>query len=159
MPSTRSDGHDYLGEATARGALGCKVLNRRSYTFAEPNALLIGVPSTLHALYMLAVAARESISPIVIGITGSSGKSTTRDMCRAILSTSYRVHAPEQSCSTSRGLAAAVLSMPTDTEVMIIELSQKGRGHIAWLAAGLDPDIAIITNVSAAHLETLGWRG
>jgi UDP-N-acetylmuramoyl-tripeptide--D-alanyl-D-alanine ligase len=156
LPSDRSDGHDELGIATASGALGCIVLARRSYAFADPDALLIGVPSTLHALYMLAVAARETISPIVVGITGSSGKSTTKDMCRAILSQSYRTHATDQSCSTSKGLAANLLSMPLDTEVLVAEVSQRGRGQIAWLSAGLDPDIAIITNVGMAHLETLG---
>lgn len=156
LPSDRCDGHDDLGTATASGALGCIVLTRRNYTFADSDALLIGVPSTLHALYMLAVAAREITCPIVIGITGSSGKSTTKDMCRAILCQTYRVHTTDQSCSTSRGLAANLLSMPTDTEVLIAEVSQKGRGQIAWLSAGLDPDIAIITNVGMAHLETLG---
>lgn len=156
LPSTKTDGHDHLGEATARGALGCIVLNGRSYTFAHPDALLIGVSSTLQSLYALASAARKSVNPKVVAITGSSGKSTTKDMCCAILGRNSRVWTTDQGNPDSRGLAGTLLAMPVNTEILITELSQKGRGQIAWLSAGLNPDIAVITNVGLAHLETLG---
>lgn len=156
LPSTKSDGHDYLGEATARGALGCIALEGHSHTSAHPDTLVIAVSSTLHSLYMLASAARRAIDPKIIAITGSSGKSTTKDMCRAILSQNHRVYTTNQGSPDSRALAATLLSMPPNTEILIAELSQKGRGQIAWLSAGLKPDIAVITNVGLAHLETLG---
>ncbi len=156
LPSSKSDGHDFLGEAGDCGAIGCIVLEGHTVTFAHSDMLLIGVPSTLHSLYLLASAARQSINPKVVAITGSSGKSTTKDMCRSILSQAYRVYTTDQGSPDSRNLAVTLLSMPVDTQILIVELSQNGRGQIAWLSAGLKPDIAVITNVGLAHLETLG---
>ncbi|MBX9695499.1 MAG: UDP-N-acetylmuramoyl-tripeptide--D-alanyl-D-alanine ligase [Cyanobacteria bacterium] len=155
LPSTRSDGHDELAEATARGALGCIVVDGRSYSFASNDSVLIGVASTIQAYHLLAAAARNIVNPKVIAITGSSGKSTTRDMCQAIVSKQYRVHTTSQ-VPVVRGLANILLNMHAETQVLIAELAQKGRGEIGWLSAQLRPDTAVITNIGLAHLETLG---
>ncbi|MDP3509477.1 MAG: UDP-N-acetylmuramoyl-tripeptide--D-alanyl-D-alanine ligase [Candidatus Melainabacteria bacterium] len=161
LPDDRTDGHDLLHEAFDRGAIGCIVVDNRRYPFLDVESqnslpILIGVPSTLHAYYQLAILSRKIINPKVIAITGSSGKSTTREMLCNILSIAYKTHAAETSRPDARGLAKKLLELPDSTEVLVVELSQRGRGQIAWLAAGMSPDIAVITNIGLAHLETLG---
>lgn len=172
LPEARIDGHDQLQEAIDAGAIGCIVVDNRRYPFLAPGSQaqagetnetdlrigfpLIGVPSTLHAYYQLANFVRRKIDPKVIAITGSAGKSTTRDMFCSIISLTHRVHSSESNRTDSRGLAKTLLEMPETTEVLVVEFSQRGRGQIAWLAAGIAPDIAVITNIGLAHLETLG---
>ncbi len=156
LPESKTDGHDQLGEAFRRGAIGSLVVERRRYPFSPDGAVLVGVPSTLQAYYQLASAAIEQIKPKVIAVTGSSGKSTTRDMIRSIASIAFRVHSSEENHPNAKSTAKTVLSMPEDTELLVVELSQRGRGRISWLAASLNPDIAVITNIGLAHLETLG---
>ncbi|MBA3995268.1 MAG: hypothetical protein C0469_17250 [Cyanobacteria bacterium DS2.3.42] len=156
LPSKRADGHDSLAEAAARGALGCVVVDRERYAFASPEATLVAVPSTLQALYQLASFSRQQVDPIVIAVTGSSGKSTTRDMCKDIASKKFKVHWSQADRPDAKNLALTILSMPDDCEVLVVELSQKGRGQISWLSSLLKPDIGVVTNIGLAHLETLG---
>lgn len=156
LPSTQTDGHDHLEDALARGALGCVVVERKRYPFAPRVATLIAVPSSLQAYYELAKIARRQINPKIIAITGSSGKSSTRDMCTSILSIGLRVHASSCNRPDARSLAETILAMPETTEVLVVELSQRDRGQISWLASWLEPDISVITNIGLAHLETLG---
>ncbi|MBX9668607.1 MAG: UDP-N-acetylmuramoyl-tripeptide--D-alanyl-D-alanine ligase [Candidatus Obscuribacterales bacterium] len=156
LPSRRADGHDSLAEAAARGALGSVVVDRERYAFASPEATLIAVPSTLQALYQLASFTRLKVDPKVIAVTGSSGKSTTRDMCKDIASKKFMVHWSQANRPDAKNLALTILSMPDDCEVLVVELSQKGRGQISWLSSLLKPDIGAITNIGLAHLESLG---
>lgn len=172
LPEARTDGHDQLQEAIDAGAIGCIVVDNRRYPFVVNSSQakagksqdtdlrigipLIGVPSTMHAYYQLANLVRRRVDPKVIAITGSSGKSTTRDMFCSIISLAHRVHSSESNRTDSRGLAKTLLEMPETTEVLVVELAQRGRGQIAWLAAAIAPDIAVITNIGPAHLETLG---
>ncbi len=172
LPEARTDGHDQLQEAIDAGAIGCIVVDNRRYPFvANPSRAnsgksndtdlrigipLIGVPSTVHAYYQLANLVRRKVDPKVIAITGSSGKSTTRDMFCSIISLAHRVHSSKSNRTDSKGLAKTLLEMPETTEVLVVELAQRGRGQIAWLAAAIAPDIAVITNIGPAHLETLG---
>lgn len=156
VPEPHRDGHDALKEAAEKGAIGAIVVRRRRYPFAAPDALMLGVDSTLQAYYQLARLALKRIKPKVIAITGSSGKSTTRDMLKSILSLRYKVHTSSTNKPDGRNLARTILSMPEDTEVLVVELAQKGRGQISWLGSMIEPDIAIITNIGQAHLDTLG---
>lgn len=156
LPEKRRDGHDFLKEAHERGALGSIVLDRRRYPFAHPASVLVGTNSTLNAHYELARRVREKVNPKVIAITGSSGKSTTRDMLVSILSRDKKVHTSEGNKPDARNLARTLLSMPCDTDYLVIEVAQRGRGQIAWLGTILSPDIAIVTNIGPAHIDTLG---
>ncbi len=156
LSDSQADGHDQLEQAYRLGAIGCIVQARRRYPFAHPDSKLIGVDNPLHAYLELAREARIRINPKVVAITGSSGKSTTRDMCCSVASIRFQVHSSSTNRPDARGLAKTLLAMPDDTEVLVVELSQRGRGEIAWLATAAEPDIAIITNVGLAHLDTLG---
>lgn len=156
LPEPRRDGHDVLKEASDKGAIGSIVVQRRRYPFARPGAVMIGVDSTLHAYYQLARTVLRRTSPKVVAITGSSGKSTTRDMIKSILSLRNKVHWSVSNKPDARNLARTILCMPHETEVLVVEIAQKGRGQISWLGAMIDPDIAIITNIGQAHLDTLG---
>jgi len=156
LPEPQRDGHDLLREAKAKGALGSIVVQRRRYPFAQPGSLMIGVDSTLQAYYQLARYALKRIGPRVVAVTGSSGKSTTRDMLKSILSVRYKVHASVSNKPDARNLARTILCMPEDTEVLVVEIAQRGRGQISWLGSIISPDVAIITNIGQAHLDTLG---
>ncbi len=156
LKDSQTDGHDLLEQAHRLGAIGCIVQDRQRYPFAHPDSKLIGVANPLNAYLELAREARERVNPKVVAITGSSGKSTTRDMSCSIASISFKVHSSSVNRPDARGLAKTLLSMPDDTEVLVVELSQSGRGEISWLATAAKPDIAIITNVGLAHLGTLG---
>lgn len=156
LPGDQSDGHDFLKVADQIGAIGSIVIERNRYPFASADAILVGTFSTLNCLYQLAGIARKTINPKVIAITGSSGKSTTRDMLTCILSLEHKVHSSCSNSPDARTMARTILSMPEDTEFLIIELAQRGRGQISWLGSILNPDIAIITNIGPAHLDILG---
>lgn len=156
LRESQNDSHDQLGQAHRLGAIGCIVQDRRRYPFAHPDTKLIGVENPLDAYLELAREARERVNPKVVAITGSSGKSTTRDMCCSVASINFKIHSSSVNRPDARGLAKTLLSMPADTEVLVVELSQSGRGEIAWLASFAKPDIAIITNIGLAHLGTLG---
>jgi UDP-N-acetylmuramoyl-tripeptide--D-alanyl-D-alanine ligase len=89
-----------------------------------------------------------------VGITGSTGKTSVKDVCRAILPA--RVHASPENYNTEIGLPLAVLSAPEDTEVMVLEMGMRGPGQIAELCAIAAPDVGVITNVGPVHVELLG---
>ena len=90
----------------------------------------------------------------MVGITGSVGKTSVKDICRAILP--MRVHASPENYNTEIGLPLAVLTAPPETEVLVLEMAMRGRGQIAELCEIAEPNVAAITNVGPVHLELLG---
>jgi UDP-N-acetylmuramoyl-tripeptide--D-alanyl-D-alanine ligase len=108
----------------------------------------------LAALQALARTWRRELDCAVVGITGSTGKTSVKDICRAILP--FRVHASPENYNTEIGLPLAILSAPPETEVMVLEMAMRGVGQIAELCTIAEPDVAAITNVGPVHLELLG---
>ena len=108
----------------------------------------------LGSLQSLARAWRRELGCRVVGITGSTGKTSVKDICRAILP--FRLHASPENLNTEIGLPLAILSAPTETELLVLEMAMRGRGQIAELCAIAEPDVAAITNVGPVHLELLG---
>ena len=147
------DGHDFVVDAAAKGAVGAVV--SRSVE-AEPGAKLYPVDDTLVALGALAAFRRRSLGAPVVAITGSSGKTTTKDLTRATLEAAGPVHATPANFNNRIGMPLTLLSTPAQVDVVVLELGTNEPGEIATLAAIARPDIAVVTTVGEAHLENLG---
>lgn len=150
----RFDGHDFVADALSHGALGAVV----SHPVAgdPPDARLYPVDDTLEALGALAARRREAVEAPVVAITGSAGKTGTKDMTAAALSATLRVHATEGNLNNRIGMPLTVLSVPDDAEAVVLELGTNEPGEIATLAQIARPDVAVITTVGESHLEKLG---
>jgi UDP-N-acetylmuramoyl-tripeptide--D-alanyl-D-alanine ligase len=121
---------------------------------AEASGWVMVAEEPLAALQSLARARREELGCPVVGITGSTGKTSVKDVCRALLPA--RVHASPENYNTEIGLPLTVLAAPDDTEVLVLEMAMRGPGQIAELCAIAAPDVAVITNVGPVHVELLG---
>lgn len=154
----RYDGHDFLAEAVRGGASALVVFDGRR---GEAEALSGGMPvfavkDTLEALQSLARAWCSRISPRVVGITGTTGKTGTKDMIASAVGRVRRVHATKGNLNNHIGLPLTVLSMPGDTEVLVAEMGASGRGEIRNLCTIAPPSVGVITNIGPGHLERFG---
>jgi len=147
----RVDGHDYLDQAAARGAVAALVTRK----IDSPLPQVLVEDSTL-ALGDLASAVRAQRNVRVIGITGSNGKTTVKTLTASILSRQGRTHATSGNQNNELGLPLALLSMPQDTEFAVLEMGAGKPGDIAYLAAIARPDIGLVTLIAPAHLERMG---
>jgi len=149
----RFDGHDFVADAMARGAGGAVVSRPLA---GDGPARLYPVADTLVALGALAGHRREALSGAVVGITGSSGKTSTKDLTRAAVQRSKTVHATQGNLNNRIGMPLTLLAAPDDAEVVILEMGSNEPGEIAALAAVARPDIGVVTTVGESHLEKLG---
>jgi len=149
----RFDGHDFVADAVAAGATGAVV----SHPVAGAgDAVVYPVDDTLVALGALARHRRLALPARVVGITGSSGKTGTKELTAAALRTTLRVHATAGNYNNRIGLPLTLLAAPTATEVVVAEMGTNEPGEIALLAAIAVPDVAVVTTVGESHLEKLG---
>lgn len=145
------DGHDFVSAALARGAAAALVTHRPADVPAD--APLLIVPDVLAALTALGAAARARTNARVIGVTGSVGKTSTKEMLRVVLGGQGRVHAAEASYNNHWGVPLTLARMPADAEFAVIEIGMNHPGEIAPLARLAQLHVALITTVAAAHLE------
>jgi UDP-N-acetylmuramoyl-tripeptide--D-alanyl-D-alanine ligase len=149
----RFDGHDFVADALARGARGV-VVSRA--TAAAPPSRTYRVQDTLVALGALAAHRRASLRAPVVGITGSAGKTTTKDFTAAALGAAKRVHATRGNLNNRVGMPLTLLAAPEDTEAVVLEMGTSEPGEIRVLARIARPDVGVVTTVGEAHLEKLG---
>ena len=155
LKGERFDAHDFLAQAKAKGAAGAVV---RRGTPPVVGLARFEVEDTLAALGRLARARRRLLpaaSPVV-AITGSSGKTSTKEMIRATLATRYRVHATSGNLNNLVGVPLTILAAPEDRNALVVEAGASVPGEIARLRAIVEPTIAVVTNVTPAHLEGFG---
>ena len=145
------DGENFCDKAIEAGAAGCFCTKD-----ACPAAFTLKVPDTLKAYLQIANFARRKYNPKVIGITGSSGKTTTKEMVYSVISEKFKTHKTFSNHNNEIGFCQTVLSMPEDTEVLIVEMGMRGLGEIELISKYCEPDYAIITNVGSAHIGRLG---
>ena len=145
------DGHDFVAAALAKGAAAALV-SRVPEGVADDAPLLV-VPDVLRALEDLGRAARARTTAKVVGITGSVGKTSTKEMLRAVLGGQGRVHAAEASYNNHWGVPLTLARMPEETEFAVIEIGMNHPGEIAPLARMAGLDVAMVTTVAPAHLE------
>lgn len=117
---------------------------------------LITVPDSLQALHSLAASVRRSIDPVVIGVTGSNGKTTLKNMLESICRLKYQTYATKGNFNNDIGLPLMILNMPPQTEMLILEMGMSHAGEIALLSQITRPDIAVITNIGTSHIEFFG---
>ena len=160
----RFDGHDFVSQAAAAGASGAiisafsKDIVVKQLSAKHDSFILVVVPDSLRAYQQLATLYRRRIAPIVVAVTGSSGKTTTKEMCAAVFGASRILHKSAANENNEIGVPKTILSMPENTEVLVLEMGMRGPGQIAELAECGEPDIGIITGVGVAHIELLGSR-
>lgn len=153
LEGDRFDGHDFVADATSKGARGAVVSREPA---SETGVRLYPVDDTLVALGALAAHRRQRLQAPVVAITGSSGKTTTKDLTAAALGAAKRVHATRGNYNNRIGLPLTLLSAPEDAEVVVLEMGSNEPGEIRILAQIARPDIGVVTTVGESHLEKLG---
>lgn len=158
LKGSRSDGHDYLAEAVERGAAALLVSEDRE---EEATALsgekpVFAVPDPLLALQALAASYRKLVNPRVMAVTGSTGKTGTKDFIASILSLRFGVHATPGNLNNHIGLPLTLLGMEGAEEVLVTEMGANHKNEIRRLAEISKPDMGVITNIGPGHLEFFG---
>lgn len=150
----RVDGHDFIDAVFEQGAIA--VLSERE--LSQPKGAYILVESTETALKQIAAFYRESLDIKVVGITGSVGKTSTKEMIASILETKYRVLKTAGNFNNEIGLPLTVFRLREDDEIAVLEMGISDFGEMSRLAEIAKPDIGVITNIGLCHLENLGTR-
>ena len=146
------DGHDFVPTAIAQGAI-VAIVDRH---YENPGFPVLRVKDTLKAYQQIAKWWRESFAIPVIGITGSVGKTTTKELISAVLATKGKVHKTYGNFNNEIGVPKTLLEMGRENNFAVIEMAMRGRGQIAELTEIAKPTIGVITNVGTAHIELLG---
>ncbi len=163
LQGERVNGGEFAAAAIEAGAWGVVVDQEMSQLSSlsaaipsrdEESVWVFAVPDPLAALQALARTWRRELGARVLGVTGSVGKTSVKDIARALLP--GRVHANRENLNTEIGLPLTVLAAPDDTETLVLEMAMRGAGQIAELAAIAEPEVAVITNVGPVHVELLG---
>ena len=147
------NGHEFIGAARERGATVHLTSEPDPY---RRDGSAIEVADTAQALLALAQWARPRLDARVVGVTGSVGKTSAKDLMAAACSAGRRTTANERSFNNEQGLPVTILNAPDDTEVLILEMGMRGFGHISQLCEIARPDIGVVTVVGHAHTELVG---
>jgi len=153
LEGERFDGHDHLSAAVAAGATGAVV---RQGTPPVPGLVLFEVPDTLRAFGLLARARRRTLKGPVIAVTGTNGKTSTKEMLVAVLRTRYVTYATRANLNNLVGVPLTILEAPANTEALIVEAGANLPGEIARYREIIEPSLTIVTNAVAGHLEGFG---
>ena len=158
LAGPRFDGHDYLGQAAGAGAAGVLVERGRESLVKglEPATAAVSVPDTLRALGDLARLWRSRFAIPVVGVTGSTGKTTTKEMAAAIMGREKNLLKNEGNFNNLVGLPLTIFRMNAAHEAAVLEMGTNRRGEIARLTEIAAPTVGLVTNVGPAHLEGLG---
>jgi UDP-N-acetylmuramoyl-tripeptide--D-alanyl-D-alanine ligase len=157
LPGERVDGGSFAVRALEAGAWGVLVSEQHAdAASAGGPGVVLAAERPLEALQRLASAWRAELEATVIGITGSTGKTTTKDILLGLLAPARRTVASRANFNTEIGLPLEILAAPAETEMLVLEHAMRGPGQIAELAAISRPDLAVIVNVGPVHLELLG---
>ncbi len=153
LAGERFDGHDHLDGAARAGAKAAVV---RRGTPSVSGLAVFEVDDTLRAFGLLARARRRTLRGPVVAVTGTNGKTSTKEMLAAVLGTKYRTYATRQNLNNLVGVPLTILEAPADTEALIVEAGANLPGEIARYREIIEPSITIVTNAVAGHLEGFG---
>ncbi|AET70224.1 UDP-N-acetylmuramoyl-tripeptide--D-alanyl-D-alanine ligase [Desulfosporosinus orientis DSM 765] len=160
LPGEKVDGHDYIESAWQKGAV-LAVADQAHFqgemakpSVPEGKALLL-VDSVYTALQVLAQSWRKELKAKVVGVTGSNGKTTTKDMIYSVLAQEFPVYCNKENHNNELGLPMTILNAPLGTEILILEMGMRGLGEIKALCEIAKPDIGVITNIGTTHMELL----
>lgn len=150
----RADGHDFIEKCYASGAV-CALCEKAPENPTKPYIL---VDSTLEAVKLIARAYRNKFDIPVVGVSGSVGKTSTKEMLYAVLSQKYKTHKTQGNLNNELGVPLTLLSMPEDTECAVIEMGISDFGEMSRLSQMVQPTICVLTIIGECHLENLGDR-
>lgn len=150
------DGHDFLESARVSGA--CATLWQSDHELPQVKFPVLEVDDTLKAMQLLAQYYLNKVNPKVVAVTGSNGKTTTKDMIAAVLKQEFNVHATKGNFNNEIGVPFTILQMKMNTEVLVIEMGMDRPGQLTLLSKMVEPDIAVITMIGEAHIEFFGTR-
>ncbi len=159
LKGERHDGHDFLRQALDKGASGLLLSAMPASLAGLPDAgsaVIIKVSDTLRALQEVSMLVRQGSACVAIGITGSCGKTTTKDFLHSILGRRHSVVASLKSHNNEVGVPLTLLRLRPDTEFALVEMGSRGPGHLSELARLVKPSLGVITNIGRAHLKTFG---
>jgi len=152
----RANGHSFVSQVMALGASG--VFWQADIPDMPTDIPVIVVDNTKAALQKLAIAYKEDLDMKVVGITGSNGKTSMKDILASILATTYKVHKTPGNFNSEFGMPLTLLMAPVDTEIAVLEMGMRGLGQIKLLSDMAQPDVSVITCIGEAHIEELGSR-
>jgi UDP-N-acetylmuramoyl-tripeptide--D-alanyl-D-alanine ligase len=150
LKGAERDGHDFVRDAARRGAAA--VIVERSLPSIAGVAQLV-VQDSWSALYSLAAFVLARVSPLVVGVTGSNGKTSTKEMTAAVLAVRQRVLKTEGNLNTETGLPLTILRLEAEDQALVLEMGMQRAGEIARLAALARPRVGIVTNIGSVHME------
>jgi UDP-N-acetylmuramoyl-tripeptide--D-alanyl-D-alanine ligase len=167
LPGASADGGRFAAQALEAGAWGVLVAPEHRALAVEAAESSTGqaacAPATsivaadpLRALQLLARGWRRELGAHVVGVTGSTGKTSTKDILAALLRSRVRTHASQENFNTEIGLPLTILEADPGTEALVLEMAMRGEGQIAELAEIAEPDVGVIVNIGPVHLEILG---
>jgi UDP-N-acetylmuramoyl-tripeptide--D-alanyl-D-alanine ligase len=157
LKGANTDGGQYAAAALGRDAWGVLVTPGKAERAAiAGTGTILAAPDPLRALQQLATSWRRHLSADVVGITGSTGKTSTKELVLALLSPHRRTIASRANFNTEIGLPLEILNAPEETDVLVLEMGMRGAGQIAELARIAEPDVGVIVSIGPVHLELLG---
>ena len=148
------DGHNFIDKAVELGAFG--YFTQDKFKINKNAKFVLYVQNALVSYLELSKYIRNKINPYVIAITGSCGKTTTKEMLYSVFSTQFKTHKTMLNHNNEIGLCETMFNMPIDTEVVIVEMGMRNLGEIELLSNYSNPDMGIISNIGSAHVERLG---
>jgi UDP-N-acetylmuramoyl-tripeptide--D-alanyl-D-alanine ligase len=158
LKGERYDGHDFIKQAIAAGATGVIVKDRRELPAGNSNrgVAVITVPDTKEALLRIGHLLKTKLNCVTVGITGSNGKTTVKELTANILKQKYKTYSSPLNFNNEIGLPLTLAKAQVDVEVLILELAMRGFKQIKQLAQVAEPKIGVITNIGLSHIELLG---
>ena len=158
LPGANVDGGAFAAQALEAGAWGVLVTPEHAEPLGDTSTdgVVLAADDPLKALQNLATAWRRELGAQVIGVTGSTGKTSTKDLLLAVLAPHKRTVASRANFNTEIGLPLEILNAPAGTEILVLEMGMRGKGQIAELAEIAEPDVAVIVSIGPVHLELMG---
>jgi UDP-N-acetylmuramoyl-tripeptide--D-alanyl-D-alanine ligase len=158
LPGANVDGGTFAAKAAQAGAWGVLTTPEHAKPLADArtDTAVLAADDPLESLQHLATAWRRDLRAQVIGVTGSTGKTSTKDLLLAVLAPHKRTVASRANFNTEIGLPLEILNAPAGTEILVLEMGMRGPGQIAELAQIAEPDVAVIVSIGPVHLELMG---
>ena len=156
LKGEKFDGHDFVSNAFQKGAVAAVIQQEKLKEFEMVDYPLIVVENTLQALGSIAESHRRQFSLPIIGITGSNGKTTTKDIVSSVLQQKYKLIKTKDNYNNEIGVPLTLLQITEDTQVAVVEMAMRGLGQIKYLCEIASPNVGIITNIGPVHYELLG---
>lgn len=150
------DGHDFINSAISNGASA--TLWEKGHSGKPDNIAVLEVENPLNSMQKLAQYYLNKVNPTVVGITGSNGKTTTKDMVAAVLAKRFNVHKTAVNFNNEIGVPMTILEMKPNTEILVLEMGMDHSGQLHHLSELAHPDVTVITMIGEAHIEFLGSR-